>query len=86
MLWLTMRRDFLPTPLGQIDLAAWDDLIGSNLRAPLFLTQAAAPHLRATRGAVVNITDIHAELAAGHLSAVLRGKSRAARTDARPGD
>ena len=52
---------FFATPLGQIDLAAWDDLIGSNLRAPLFLTQAAAPHLRATRGAVVNITDIHAE-------------------------
>ena len=52
---------FFATPLGQIDLAAWDELIGSNLRAPLFLTQAAAPHLRATRGAVVNITDIHAE-------------------------
>ncbi len=52
---------FFPTPLGSIDLASWDDLIGSNLKAPLFLTQAAAPHLMATRGAVVNITDIHAE-------------------------
>jgi pteridine reductase len=52
---------FYPTPLGKIDLADWDDLIGSNLKAPLFLTQAAAPHLRAARGAVVNITDIHAE-------------------------
>lgn len=52
---------FFPTPLGGIDLADWDDLIGSNLRAPLFLTQAAAPYLRATHGAVVNITDIHAE-------------------------
>jgi len=52
---------FFATPLGKIDLAAWEDLIGSNLKAPLFLTQAAAPHLRATRGAVVNITDIHAE-------------------------
>lgn len=52
---------FFATPLGAIDLAAWDDLVGSNLKAPLFLTQAAAPHLRATRGAVVNITDIHAE-------------------------
>lgn len=52
---------FFPTPLGSIDLAAWDDLIGSNLKAPLFLTQAAAPYLRAARGAVVNITDIHAE-------------------------
>ena len=52
---------FYPTPLGSIDLAAWDDLVGSNLKAPLFLTQAAAPHLLAARGAVVNITDIHAE-------------------------
>ena len=52
---------FFATPLGEIDLAAWNDLIGTNLKAPLFLTQAAAPHLRATRGAVVNITDIHAE-------------------------
>lgn len=52
---------FFPTALGEITLSAWDDLIGSNLKAPLFLTQAAAPWLRATRGAVVNITDIHAE-------------------------
>ena len=52
---------FFATPLGKIDLAAWDDLVGSNLKAPLFLTQAAAPHLRAARGSVVNITDIHAE-------------------------
>lgn len=52
---------FFATPLGSIDQAAWDDLVGNNLKAPLFLTQAAAPHLRAARGAVVNITDIHAE-------------------------
>ena len=52
---------FYATPLGAIDEAAWDDLVGSNFKAPLFLTQAAAPHLRRTHGAVVNITDIHAE-------------------------
>ncbi|WP_301101599.1 pteridine reductase [Propionivibrio sp.] len=52
---------FYATPLGTIDLLAWDDLVGSNLKAPLFLTQAAAPHLKAAQGAVVNITDIHAE-------------------------
>jgi pteridine reductase len=52
---------FFATPLGRIDQQAWDDLIGSNLKAPLFLTQAAAPYLRAVHGAVVNITDIHAE-------------------------
>ena len=52
---------FFATALGKIDLAAWDNLIGSNFKAPLFLTQAAAPHLKAAHGAVVNITDIHAE-------------------------
>lgn len=52
---------FFATPVGSIDDAAWNDLVGSNLKAPLFLTQAAAAQLRAVRGAVVNITDIHAE-------------------------
>ncbi|HJW24814.1 MAG TPA: pteridine reductase [Rhodocyclaceae bacterium] len=52
---------FFPTPVGSIDEAAWDDLTGSNFKAPLFLAQAAAPHLRRSRGAIVNITDIHAE-------------------------
>jgi pteridine reductase len=52
---------FFPTPLGGIDEAAWDDLVGSNFKAPLFLTQAAATYLKESRGAVVNITDIHAE-------------------------
>ncbi|NML26262.1 pteridine reductase [Zoogloea dura] len=52
---------FFPTALGEIDEAAWFDLMGSNLKAPLFLAQAAAPHLRASRGGIVNIVDIHAE-------------------------
>ena len=52
---------FYPTPVGDIGAAHWDELMGSNLRAPLFLAQAAAPHLAAARGAIVNITDIHAE-------------------------
>lgn len=52
---------FFATPLGSIDEAAWHDLVGSNFKAPLFLAQAAAPHLRATSGTIVNITDIHAE-------------------------
>jgi pteridine reductase len=50
---------FYPTPLGSITLAQWDDLIGTNLRAPLLLAQAAAPELRRTRGALLNIVDIH---------------------------
>jgi pteridine reductase len=52
---------FFPTPLGTIDRAAWDELIGSNLMGPLFLSQALAPALRASHGAIVNIVDIHAE-------------------------
>lgn len=52
---------FFPTPVGGIDEVAWDDLVGSNFKAPLFLSQAAAPHLAVSRGAIVNITDVHAE-------------------------
>jgi len=50
---------FYPTPLGEITEAQWDDLTGSNLKAPLFLAQAAAPHLRERRGSIVNLIDIH---------------------------
>jgi pteridine reductase len=52
---------FFATKVGAVDTAAWDDLIGSNLKAPLFLSQAAAPHLEQSGGCIVNITDIHAE-------------------------
>jgi len=52
---------FHATPLGSIGVREWDDLVGTNLRAPLLLAQAAAPHLRKARGAIVNIVDIHAE-------------------------
>jgi pteridine reductase len=52
---------FFPTPVGEITEAAWANLIGTNLRAPLFLSQAAAPHLRRAGGVIVNITDIHAD-------------------------
>ena len=49
------------TPVGEITAAQWEDLIGTNLRAPMFLAQAAAPALKKSQGAIVNITDIHAE-------------------------
>lgn len=52
---------FFPTTMGDITEQHWDDLIGTNLKAPLFLSQAAAPHLKKTGGCIVNITDIHAE-------------------------
>ena len=59
---------FYPTPVGTVTESNWRDLMGSNLKAPLFLTQAAHPHLRARGGNVVNIVDIHARRPlSGHL-------------------
>ncbi|MFN7475169.1 MAG: pteridine reductase [Burkholderiales bacterium] len=52
---------FYATPVGKIDLDDWLNIMGSNLKAPLFLSQAAAPYLRQTKGAIVNIIDIHTE-------------------------
>ena len=52
---------FYPTPLGEIDPAQFDDLFATNARAPLFLAQAAAPHLRESKGAIVNLVDIYAD-------------------------
>lgn len=52
---------FYPTPIGAATPAQWDELIGTNARAPFFLAQAAAPHLSASNGAIVNIVDIYAE-------------------------
>lgn len=49
------------TPLGQTTAQQWDDLFASNARAPFFLSQAAAPHLKASAGAIVNIADIYAQ-------------------------
>jgi pteridine reductase len=52
---------FFPTPIGEITEQAWEDLVGTNLKTPLFLSQAAAPHLRRSHGCIVNIVDIHAD-------------------------
>jgi len=51
---------FYPTPVGTISAPQWDDLMGSNLKAPLFLSQAATPSLRAKNGLIINMVDIHA--------------------------
>ena len=59
---------FYPTPIGTITEENWSDLIGSNFKAPLFLTQAAAGYLRRGGGSVVNVVDIHARRPlAGHI-------------------
>ena len=52
---------YYPSEIGDIDDAKWQDLMGSNLKAPLFLSQAAAVELRKNHGCIVNITDMHVE-------------------------
>jgi pteridine reductase len=52
---------FFSTPFATTTPAQWDALFSTNVRAPFFLAQAAAPHLRASRGAIVNLADIHGE-------------------------
>lgn len=51
---------YYETPLGSITGQAFDDLVGTNLKAPLFLSQACAPALRQARGAIINISDLYA--------------------------
>lgn len=50
---------FYPTAVGSVGAEAWDDLLGVNLKVPFFLSQAVAPHLRSSRGCIVNLADIH---------------------------
>jgi pteridine reductase len=52
---------FFPVPVGQIEASHWEELVGSNLRAPLFICQQAAPELAEHEGCIINIVDIHAE-------------------------
>ncbi len=52
---------FFPTPIGSTSEEDWNNLIGTNLKAPYFLSQAAAPELRKRRGCIVNIADIYGE-------------------------
>jgi len=58
---------FYPTPMGNVTEHDWDDLIGTNMKAPFFLSQAAAPYLQKHQGCIINIVDIHAQRPmAGH--------------------
>jgi pteridine reductase len=52
---------FFPVALGDIEPSHWEELVGSNLKAPLFIAQQAAPELAKHEGAIVNVVDIHAE-------------------------
>ena len=51
-----MRR----TPFGETSVESWDGMFALNLRAPYFLSQRAAPALRAARGSIINIADLAA--------------------------
>lgn len=51
---------FFPTPVGSITLEQWHNLVNSNLKAPLFLSQAATQFLKETQGCIINMVDIHA--------------------------
>ena len=52
---------FFPTAVGEVNDKSWDDLVGTNVKGPLLLSQAAAPALAKSRGSIVNIVDIHAD-------------------------
>jgi pteridine reductase len=52
---------FFPTVLGEIEDKGWEELMGANVKAPLLLSQAAAPELARAKGAIINIVDIHAD-------------------------
>lgn len=52
---------FYPTPVGSITLDDWDNLVNSNMKAPLFLAQAAAPYLKRSHGNIINMVDVHAQ-------------------------
>ncbi len=52
---------FYPTPIENITLDDWDNLVGTNLKAPLFLCKHAAPYLKESKGCIVNMIDIHAK-------------------------
>lgn len=66
---------FYKTSFGEVTEFAWDDLLTSNLKAPFFLSQAAAPFLKVNQGSIVNITDIHGQRPLRDYSAYCISKS-----------
>ncbi|MCD9004703.1 pteridine reductase [Luteimonas sp. XNQY3] len=66
---------FAPTAFDATGADAFDALMATNARAPFLLAQAAAPHLRAARGAIVNIGDLYAERPRADLVAYAASKA-----------
>ena len=51
---------FYPTPVLEMNEDQWEDLFGSNVKAPLFLAKAAVPFLKKHNGCIINLVDVHA--------------------------
>ncbi len=66
---------FFPTRFGEIDQQAWDNLIASNYRAPLFLSQACYPALKESLGCIINLIDIYASMPLKHHSVYCSAKA-----------
>jgi pteridine reductase len=66
---------FYPTRFGQIDEQAWDDLLATNYKAPLFLSQACYPALQRSSGCIINMVDIYAMLPLNHHSVYCSAKA-----------
>ena len=52
---------FVPKQLEELDERDWDSAFGATAKGTFFVSQAAAPHLRASKGCIVMIEDV-----AGH--------------------
>jgi len=66
---------FYPTPIEDVNEEQWDDLMASNLKAPIFLTKYAVPHLEMTQGCIINIVDIYADRPLAHHPIYLSAKA-----------
>jgi len=66
---------FYPTPIEAVNEEQWDDLMASNLKAPIFLTKYAVPHLEKTQGCIINIVDIYADRPLAHHPIYLSAKA-----------
>ena len=66
---------FYPTPIGDFSEDDWNSLMGSNLKAPLFLMQSFSKELKKNKGFIINITDINVDKALINHSIYLAAKS-----------
>ena len=58
-LLINNASSFYPTPIGSVTEENWNDLIGTNLKGPLFISQEASVSLKKNKGSIINLVDIH---------------------------